>query len=141
MLKVMAFIRRRANISREEFRRHYETGHAPMIRNIAPLILGYRRNYYQPQFDALIHGFHGFHGPPTGGEPYDAVTEVWLADEAALQAMYRTLRADAARVHDDEDRFLDKASLRVIVVEEVVTDLESMQSRTGRSEHGISAEG
>ena len=39
MIKTIAFLKRKAGLSREAFIRYYETRHAPLILSIAPQIV------------------------------------------------------------------------------------------------------
>ena len=45
MIKVIVFIKKRADITTEQFRHHYETVHAPMVDVLLPYYATYRRNY------------------------------------------------------------------------------------------------
>jgi hypothetical protein len=58
--KVMLFVRRKDGLTREQFRRRYEEGHAPLARKVLPQLRRYVRNYvtdspgWEADFDVII---------------------------------------------------------------------------------------
>lgn len=115
MYKVVAFIKRKAGITPEEFRDYYETRHAPLIERLTPKMLAYRRNYLN--FAAPFKRDEEHIG-------FDVVTEMEFADEAACQAWFDAFAAPAVldQVLEDERNFLDQSRVMVCAV-----DLESSQ--------------
>lgn len=110
MPKLMVFVKRKAGTTREAFREHYETTHAPLaLANMTGLVR-YVRNYPV----AL----------PGQPEPqHDCVTEMWFADQAALGQTMAWMRSDAGKIiADDEQLFLDKASMTAFLVDETQSD-------------------
>lgn len=110
MPKLMVFVRRRPYISREAFREHYESTHAPLaLANMTGLVR-YVRNYPVAM--------------PGQPEPeYDCVTEMWFADQDSLSQTMAWMRSDAAKViADDEKLFMDKASMTAFLVDEEQSD-------------------
>ena len=68
MVKGIALLKRKPGLSPEEFRRHYEEVHAPLVRRLLPCIKRYVRNY------VTVRPF-----PSSGGEvEFDCVTEQWF---------------------------------------------------------------
>lgn len=112
MIKTIAFLKRKAGLSREQFIRHYEAVHAPLILSVAPQVCEYRRNFLLPE-GAII-------APGAAAVDFDVVTELWYPDresfEAAMAAFTST--ANAARIAADEEQLFDRAYTRFYVVEE-----------------------
>lgn len=105
MIKSIAFIRRKAGVSREEFQRHYEEIHAPMGQRLLPGLKGYVRNYPQPR--------------PGMPEPdFDVVTEFWYDSMEAIRQVHEFLATPAAQpLLEDERTFIDSASIRAYIFE------------------------
>lgn len=112
MIKTIAFLKRKAGLSREAFIHYYETRHAPLILSIAPQICDYRRNF-------LIHeGAIIPAGAATAD--FDVVTELWFPDEAAFAAAMAAFTdpENAQRIAADEAHVFDRAYTRFYTVEE-----------------------
>lgn len=128
MITVMWLLRRKAGISFEQFRDHYESSHAVLgAKYLGHLLLGYRRNYVTPA-DA----------PPGGGElmgrvfaakawDYDCIAEWDLADTDAFAQALATIADPAIGkiFYDDEEHFLDRASVRLVLADRRETDTRS----------------
>lgn len=105
MIKVMLVVSRRPDVSPEEFRRHYEEIHAPLAASHLPLSR-YVRNYVVDRFGADID--------------CDCITEFWFD----YPGPWRERRAEILKQEildifaKDEETFMDRASMRVIVVEQ-----------------------
>lgn len=110
--KVIALLRKRADLSREAFIEYYETRHAPLILSLFPSITAYSRNYADFD-DAFVY-------PGAAPFDFDVVTEIGFADGAGYDDMLalsaRPEVADA--VAADEANFLDRGHTRMFVVEE-----------------------
>ena len=111
-VKAIALLRARPGMSREDFVRHYEESHAPLITRLFPDVIDYRRNYVD--LDKFVSG-------PAGAAPdYDAVTELWYADmdafDRAMTAMDDPHRGPA--IAADEELFVDRDATRMFLVEE-----------------------
>jgi hypothetical protein len=121
MTKIVVLIRRKPELSRGEFRDYYEERHVPLaLRFIRPFLLDYRRTYLESEagYADMVSGED--EAPAADGGAYDCITEMWFRDAAALEAMFETLsRPDVrAALTEDENRFLDRESVRVIQCEE-----------------------
>jgi uncharacterized protein (TIGR02118 family) len=106
VIKTLALIQRRPDHSLASFREHYESVHAPLGAALLPL-RGYVRSY--PLAEA-----------PPGALPFDALSEFWYDDEAAIQRVGELLageRGDPLRA--DELLFMDKARNHSYRVEDV----------------------
>jgi uncharacterized protein (TIGR02118 family) len=106
MPKLMLFVRRKPGMTREAFREHYETVHAPLALANMTGLDRYVRNYTV-----------GFAGQP---EPaYDCVTEMWFSDPVAFSETMAWMRSPASQeLHDDEELFIDRSSMTAFFVEE-----------------------
>lgn len=112
MIKTIAFLRRKAGLSREAFIHYYETQHAPLILSIAPQICDYRRNFLVREGAILAAG--------AAWPDFDVVTELWYPDEAAFAAAMAALTdpVNARRIAADEENVFDRAYTRFFTVEE-----------------------
>jgi len=114
MLKIVILMKKRADLTRDQFISHYENSHAALGRKyLGHLFRRYVRNY--PRAPVAMEGSQ------SAGETYDCITEIWLDDEAALAEMSRIIAQP--EVHDalvaDEILFQDKAQSRFLIVDEI----------------------
>jgi uncharacterized protein (TIGR02118 family) len=117
MIKLVILLKRKPGLSQEDFRRHYENRHAPLaLKYLDHLLLDYRRNYPQRELSYLSSNL----ASPESGGSYDAVAEMVVADSAALEELYRVLADPQVKsvIAEDEARFLDRDSIRIMVCEE-----------------------
>lgn len=108
MFKIMWLLKRKPDISFEQFRDHYETSHARLgQRYLGHLILDYKRNYDLGAQAELP-------GPKPSG--YDCITEWVLPDEAALDEIIRLLVDPVIGpvFREDEAKFLDSTQTRLV---------------------------
>ena len=115
-IKIVILIKKKPGMSREDFIQHYETVHAVEFgkKLLGHLFVKYVRNYpkglvdYQPEH------------PDFAGN-YDAVTEIWVKDEAALAEMQRliNLPENNKRILADEEAFQDRQHTRLLIVDEI----------------------
>lgn len=110
MLKLMLHVRRKEGLTREEFRQYYESTHAPLASGVMATCKKYVRNF-------VIEEPHGTQG-------FDCVTEFWFdIDGPFSEATGRlTDAAQAALLAEDEARFMDRDSMRIVIVEEAESD-------------------
>jgi hypothetical protein len=122
-VKVILFLKRKAGLTPEQFRVHYESSHVKLAqRYLGHLIVGYRRNY--PRFATLNPS-----SVPAGSQPaphdigYDCITEIWVKDEAAFAELRRIFDDPVIGpiVAADELKFLQRDATVMIVSEEVDT--------------------
>jgi uncharacterized protein (TIGR02118 family) len=117
MVKLIFCLRRRPDISEEEFHRYWRHEHGPLVTRHAAA-LGIRR-YVQ---------LHTVSGPVNamlaasrrGPEAYDGVAELWFDSTEALASSAVTDEgvAAAAELAHDEERFIDHARSPLFVAEE-----------------------
>ena len=105
-MKTLALIVRRPDLTRDEFRAHYEDTHAPLA--IDTVLEGVTR-YLRHHLDAVREGEVGF----------DVATSFWYRDVAAalaVQARLETPQGEA--ILRDETTFMDRAANTFFAVTE-----------------------
>jgi uncharacterized protein (TIGR02118 family) len=106
MIRLVFCLRKRDDLSREEFQAYWRDHHAPLVRSHAAA-LGIRR-YVQLHSvdDAISLAVAGARNPP---EPFDGVAELWFDSLEALAATGGTeeARAAGAALLADEATFID----------------------------------
>ena len=105
MVKVITFLKRKAAMPVEEFQSYWRTRHPEVVTRLPGV-----RRYVQSHTLPSIHG----HDDPI----YDGIAEVWADDTNALRAMTRC--PEHAAVQADEARFIDRASMGVVITEDHV---------------------
>jgi uncharacterized protein (TIGR02118 family) len=102
MTKVIVLVRRRADMSPQDFHVHLHGPHAQLLARL-------------PGLQRLV--FNDVLPDPSGAEaPYDAIAEDWFESPEAVQAAFASPEGQA--VMQDVPNFLDPAHLRVLVVDE-----------------------
>lgn len=106
MLKVVLLVKRKAGLTREQYRDRYESGHAPLAIVQLPTLRKYKRNFVQM--------------PPGAKEPpFDSITEFYFEDEAAWEATKQLMQGEVGKIlAADEAEFMDRSSMRSYVVDE-----------------------
>lgn len=123
-MKAIVLLKRRPDISHEEFRRHYETVHAELAHKyLGHLFLDYRRNYPSRVEDSSL----STDAPAAFHSPYDAITELRYRDRAAFEEAQRIMSDPVIGkiFEEDEKNFMDRAEFRVFTCDEVVSTLPS----------------
>ena len=120
MIKLVFTIRRRSDMTREEFRRYWREQHAPLVRSHADTL--HIRRYVQVH--TLETDLDDALSAPRGSVPraYDGVAELWWDSTDDLMAAYSTPEGQAAgaALLEDEGRFIDLEQSRVWLGEENV---------------------
>jgi uncharacterized protein (TIGR02118 family) len=107
MIKLVFTLRRREDLTREEFQRYWREQHAPLVKRHADALQ--IRRYVQvhareTDLDDAIAG-------PRGSEPraYDGVAELWWDSLEELVAAFSSDAGQAAgqELLEDEQRFID----------------------------------
>jgi len=115
--KMVILIKKKKGMSREDFIHHYETSHSVIgKRLLGHLWTKYVRNYplslmeYQPEDTSV-------------DDSYDAITEIWIRDEAAVEEMARIINIPENNklILEDEEKFQERKHTRLLMVEEVDT--------------------
>jgi len=103
MVKVLTFLKRKPDMSVEDFQRYWLTRHPAVVTRL-PGVRRYVQSHTQPSAYKR-------------GEPaYDGIAEVWADDTDALRAMTRSPQNAAVRA--DEAEFIDRERMGIIVTEE-----------------------
>ena len=124
MIKLILFSKRKQGLSHEEFKNYYESNHAPLAKKTLPWMVDYRRNYLTPvngeeegaseDFSHLVKG------------DYDVVTEFYFANEKDFSEMTAAMAENdgiAKILAEDEEKFMDRSSMRFYLSEEHISDL------------------
>jgi hypothetical protein len=112
MIKLMVLVKRKVGTTRESFIDYYEKHHAEFGKKICGhLWERYVRNYPQDIMNYALED-------NSLDDSYDAITEIWLKDEAAVAEMERILKTPEIQkaVLEDEERFQDRLKTRMMAV-------------------------
>ena len=122
MFKVMWLMKRKKELTHEQFREHFERSHAPMaLKYCGHLFAEYRRNYMSEVWSGGDPRKEGS-GYAAREWDWDMISE-WIAhDEAAFNEILRIMETPHIRkeFEDDEDRFIDRTA--TVMVPCVVAD-------------------
>jgi uncharacterized protein (TIGR02118 family) len=118
MIKLVFCLRRRPEMTREEFQEYWYQKHAPLVKSHAET-LGIRRYV---QVHSLPHEVSaGIQASRGGPEEYDGVAELWYDSLEALRAARSDTTAAAGReLLEDERKFIDLANSPLWWAEEKV---------------------
>jgi uncharacterized protein (TIGR02118 family) len=122
MIKLIALLRKKAGMSREDFIAHYEMRHAPLAMQITAMGHDYRRNYTR---SLRVEGKE-VSTPPE----YDVITEVWFQDQKAYEKFAASMQVPEirAQIVADEEQFLDRSASRIFIVDEYITETPRLRS-------------
>jgi len=112
MIKIVALIKRRADLSLEEFCTYYEQRHAPLFASsIPPAVDGAITHYVQNHATRL--------GSNATDPAYDCVTEIGFDDVDGMRLWSDWYLGEGGKVlRDDEENFMDRGRRVVIVTHE-----------------------
>jgi len=117
MLKLVYCLRRKDDVTPEEFYRTWLKDHGPLVKSFAKAMNASR--YVQshtcmPEANANLIASRGLE------DPYDGITEVWWNSREDFEAGSATEegRKAAKALLEDESRFIDFARSRVFMTEE-----------------------
>jgi hypothetical protein len=123
MIKIVALLKRRDGMSKEEFRKYYEEKHLLLCyEHVRGIAVDYRRNYIEDIFGS--GGENEFSDSLGSTFGYDVVTEVWFKSREALQQLFKKLEDSSLteRMVKDEPNLFDRSAHRFMICEEVITD-------------------
>ena len=118
MIKLVYCLRRRPELSRDEFQRYWRQTHGPLVRERAGA-LGIKRYVQLHTLDSpLNEALRASRG--SAGEPFDGVAELWWDSAESLAAATATEegRRAAQELLADEGRFIDVERSVIFVAEE-----------------------
>jgi uncharacterized protein (TIGR02118 family) len=105
MVKAVAFFKRRAGMPVDEFQAYWRTRHPDVVMRLRGV-----RRYVQSHTLPSVY---------RKAEPvYDGIAELWFDDTRAMHALRDT--PEMAVVREDEARFIDHATMGLIITEEHV---------------------
>ncbi|GAB3114280.1 EthD domain-containing protein [Aestuariicella hydrocarbonica] len=117
MFKMLTFLKKRDDLTMEEFKHYYESVHAQIGKQVLqPEVRRYFRRYLTPFDDALASRANGL--------DYDVVTEIWFDGKADFEVvMARLSQPDIQRlIVEDEEQLFDRSRNQVMLVDEVETE-------------------
>ena len=117
MIKLVFALRRRPELSLDEFQTYWRDTHAPLVAERAE-VLKIRR--YVQVHTADLPGLHGAFQKRNGGAPtpYDGVAELWFDSVGALGGDDPAVRQAQADLLADEANFIDLANSPMWMSEE-----------------------
>lgn len=118
MIKLSILLRRRADLSHQQFVDHHRGVHADVFMSV-PAVAQHVRRYVQ------CHTLQG-ELPGLPGPTFDGITELWFDDVAAVAAVF-TDPTYLAVVRPDEESFLDLGGCQFLLTEEHVVHAGSSQ--------------
>jgi len=105
MVKALSFFKRKQGMTVEAFQAYWRASHPEVVVKLPGL-----RRYVQSH--TLLAGYRK-------GEPiYDGIAEIWFDDTRAMRALAGTTAY--AAVQADEEEFIDRATMGLIITEEHV---------------------
>lgn len=118
MIKLIFCLRRRPELSFEQFQSYWRNVHAPLVRSVAPDlgIVRYVQSHtlQRPEFDTIFAA-RGITRPP-----FDGVAELWwkTRDDMLYAGSTPEGQTAGAALYADEQRFIDLASSELLFAEE-----------------------
>ena len=122
MIKLFFFIKRKPGTTHEYFRARYAS-HVILGREyFGDIILDARRSYPITIAASFVDEPDGL-GSPAEEPQYDAITELTLRDQDALDEMFRRFRDPEVRriISEDEAQFMDRDTIKMMRCDEVVS--------------------
>jgi hypothetical protein len=127
VIKLICFVKRKAGLSRSDFREHWLQRHGPLVASLPD----FRRHIVRYEQNCRLDSDYA-RDERAGGDGYDGVTVQWFETRRdfyafAMEPTYKDT------IFIDEDRFLDRASISFVLCEEpdIVFDDESARSAAG----------
>ncbi|WP_062380454.1 EthD domain-containing protein [Pseudomonas abietaniphila] len=123
MVKLIFMLKRKAGITPQAFRDHYESSHVKLAQKyIGHLLERYVRNY---PVQAVLNPSNQAKAtaPVPFTSEYDVITEMYLKDSLAVEEMSRIFNDPDINpiLVEDELKFLDRASTLMLVCDQVDT--------------------
>jgi len=106
MIKLVMMVRRRGDLTHEQFRDHYERVHAPLAQSLFTSLRGYVRNYAEKTVTGAETGF-------------DVITELWFDDEQGWKDAAAAMDTPGGKALEaDEESFMDRPATVAMLVQE-----------------------
>jgi hypothetical protein len=119
VIKLICFVKRRPDLSREEFRQHWRHHHGPLIESLPEFRRHIRRYEQNCRLDEDYQREDGGGGraDPRSRSGFDGVTVQWF-DAARDFFAFATEPAYRETIYTDEEKFLDRGALSFLLCEE-----------------------
>ncbi len=117
MVKLVYCLRKKAEVSQEEFHRYWREDHGPLVTSFTQKI-GAIKYVQSHTIDTPIN--QGLIDSRGLAAPYDGITEVWWRSEAELATAMGTEEGETAfqALLNDESGFIDFSQSRVFITKE-----------------------
>ena len=116
MIKLVFRLRRRPELSRDEFQRYWYETHAPLVRDRAQVLGILRYVQVHSLEDSVNAGLQRSRGGPPS---YDGVAELWYDSLESMRLNRTEASSQAARdLLEDERKFIDLANSPLWFAEE-----------------------
>ncbi|MBN1848544.1 MAG: EthD domain-containing protein [Deltaproteobacteria bacterium] len=113
MIKIFGLLKKKSDITMDEFRQRWYVDHASLARKVIPY-----------DIDSPCRRWVQNYAVNLGGKkdpPFDAIGETWWDDFEAIKRWADWYEGDDGKVlRDDEDRFLDKSRRVILVTDEQI---------------------
>lgn len=119
MIKSLTFLKRKAGITPEQFRKHYEEVHAPLASNYMPTATRYFRRYITAEANPTV-------GNVTSLD-IDVITELWFETREDFEKTMAIFASPEVRaiIAADEENLFDRDHIKLVTVTECETELVS----------------
>lgn len=131
---VLIFAYRKPGTTPEQFRAHYEGKHVPLVKELSGehFPLSHTRRYIHRTAGEAADTERNAGFPATvliGSQrdfDYDAFAELSFVDAGAFQTFFGVCQQpqNAARIAADEEQFLDRSRMTVVVVGETISTMK-----------------
>jgi hypothetical protein len=117
VLKAVVLLKRKKELTREQFIHHYENNHVPLVRELLPTIGKYVRNYLS---ESSVSAGRQAAAASAPAPYFDVITEIWFRDQGAYDRFIADLNdpGTSKRLQEDEERFLDRSVVQTFPVAE-----------------------
>jgi uncharacterized protein (TIGR02118 family) len=109
MLKLIACLKRKSGITREEFSRHWREIHGPLVTSV-PEFMRHVRKYVQCHIAKDS-------APLGASSEFDGVAELWFDNAAAIKTAFEEPRY-LELIRPDEVKFIDLEASMIFLTEE-----------------------
>jgi hypothetical protein len=130
---VIIFAFRKPGTTPEQFKTHYEGSHVPLVRELAgeKFPLSHTRRYIHRSENTTSNENNTARNPSTPATvligtqedfDYDAFAELTFEDAGAFQIFFGHMQLPdiAAKIAEDEEKFLDRTRMPVVVLGETI---------------------
>ncbi len=121
MIKIVIFMKKRPELSREQLIDYYENSHVPLImQQSGAYMLDYRRSYPDWSDPISFSKNFDFNDDMTPDHDFDVITEIWVKDRATMNAMFAAAGTAelVETIQADADQFRIQSSVRTFITEE-----------------------